>query len=583
MSRDGSILTKSPSSPQPTKQTNRLNNINNGAQLTQQVAPATGGQPKLHHHQAGVVQRFQVHPLLPIQRRDSNFAKVQTCFEASLSLLDPELTDQRDYTLNVFNERGHQSGTVRLRVTSPLSPVLMITSAFVTICGLFLCSLFFMFVFKKRQQFLTGSAGLSAAGSPAGSQRAANEKGRAGANGKLANGNGLAASLNAQQHQQQQTLGTVSGAGNGLANGASNPNGLAGQTTLDADQTKALHMLSMASSDTSCNDQKQLLANLDRNSSASGSTSGGGNHNHCNDYNVNLASTNSTDRSTANSTPTPMNHISVDDELHINGTYQAAESVTRGARLSPPPGSHALNPNRSGLIYANLDYTNHLIHHGLDNSAELTSLTMQQQRPTLRRQQTPIDCSPTGSNLTINDNHQANNLSPANSIGSSSNNTGTSNNGPISNNGNNTNGTRSSSVGATIAMMNSLAAAAAGQGISSPGSGVLNGAINQQLANSRQIRKPGPPKPPKPSIQQRSRFYQQQVATAAATSQTNNNSAGLVMIGSQPQQHGYPMSQPSGQQQQQQNHMTIDGDKQVTANELAVEYSRLAFPARAEL
>lgn len=510
---------------------------------------------KLHQQQQ---QRFQVQPLQPIQRRDSNFAKVHTCFESTLTLLDPELHDQRDYTLNVHNERGHQSGYVRLRVSSPLSPVLMISSALVTICGLFLCSFVFMFIFKKRQSFLTstggggGGANGTASGNSQRSLRASQAaKMLAAANGKQTNG-ALNGQLTANGHDTQH--GVVNGAGNGLANGAANP-----VAQLDTERAKALHMMSMASSDTSCNDQKQLLASSDRTSSASGSSSGRmdqggsggggggptGSDNQAADHYM-ASNSNSGDRSTANSTPSQMNHISVDDELQLgNGSYQAAESVTRGARLSPPGsslGHHSAGA--STLIYANIDYNQPMHGHQLHSPGLNMAHQQQHQhhRAPLRRQHTPIG-SPTGSHDSA--------TSPVNSINSQ------------------TGGNARSSVGATIAMMNSLAAAAAAsanQGTSSPGSGVLNGAINQQLANSRQlVRKPGPPKPPKPSIQQRSRFYQQQAAAAAAAAA----SGGLVMIGSHPQ----------GPDQEQQ----VVGPSNSAASDLAVEYSRIAFPARAEL
>lgn len=120
-------------------------------------------------------------------------------------------------------------------------------------------------------------------------------------------------------------------------------------------------------------------------------------------------------------------------------------------------------------------------------------------------------------------------------------------------------GSLRSSVGATIALMNSLAAQQQ-QHQPNAHSGALNGAINQQLANSRQlIRKPGPPKPPKPSIQQRNRFYQQQQA-----------GGGLVMIG-----HQLDVQEMAGQGHYQ---ASPEG-----TSELAAEYSRIAFPARAEL
>lgn len=501
-------------------------------------------------------QRYQAHPLNPLQKRDSKFSKEPTCFEAQLSILDPDNTDQRDYTLMVQNERGHQAAVVRLKVSSPLSPVLMITSAFVTICGLFLCSLVVIFLIKRRP-----GSGNGTSRRPPGSG-AANGNLNGGAHdilaseknglktgpveylvdgGPMANGN---QQQNQQLMQQQTRNGIVNGTGNGVLNNASNP-----QAEFHKNEAMKHHALlaSMGGSSDTSNDQKQLLLsassagsssnqsnsnNSDRHSQGSGQLSSANTattnpivshrHGHHSDspsaHILNSPSscqlnsngellTSSNSCSLENSPiPTSMNHISVDDDdVSLNGlrqpqgssssTYQAGESVMpHRDQLGQPqfhPQRHPANDS-GALIYANLDYAN--------NEASRHSSIEQQQ--------------------------------------------------DLQANYNSSKPTFRSNVGATIAMMNSLAKGQSN--LSSPSSNV--GAINQQLANSRQIRKPGPPKPPKPSIQQRSRFYQQQ------QQQANNN--GLVMIGSLNQPHD---------------------ELGPTANELAVEYSRIAFPARAEL
>lgn len=545
------------------------------------MAPPIGNAAKQIGAAQAVQQRFQVHPLQTLQRRESSFSKVPTCFEAQLSLLEPELNDARDYNLIVQNERGTTSATVRVRVTTPLSPALMISSAFVFICALFLLSLLFLFVFKRRQHFLScgsiraasqqaNNGGVQQAmrnGSTTNtngsySKRAAKEHLAEGANGKLvANGHPQ------MSPDGQQTRGVVQGVGNGLANNASNP--LANQAgdrqtnsaQLDDDgeqtplgKSQASGLMSMASSETSCNDQRQLLANC--NSSAASSTSGGtaGLVNSVNpgalhahhDFSATLgrchASTggsrrsagHSTDRSSADSTPrssTPMNHISVDDELQLNGSYQATESVTTSARLSPM--GLAKQPPGAGLIYANIDYAtgpNHRCHNEADGQQ-----------------------------------------------------------------------TRRSNVSATIAMMNDLAAAAATANPTAAyaaptsgalESGALSGAINQQLAcstrrnqqphsttSSAQVRRPGPPKPPKPSMQMRSRFYQQ-VQQANNVSQGGGQSSpslagDLVMIGNgTSQRRSSPISSTGS---------IAVGKQPASGDELVAEYSRFAFPARAEL
>lgn len=439
----------------------------------------------------------------------------------------------------------------------------MITSAFVTICGLFFLSLVVMFLVKKRQESSqnNNSNNLSRDGRNSNnSTNHINGKGNVEhfKNGAVQAGTQIETNVTTTNNGQlmSQTRGIVNGAGNGLANGASNPIG-GHQSSLSvssADESKISHaggtaLMSMASSDTS-GDQKQLLS--DRNSSASGSTTATsttttGNHHHNNnsnnnDFHANLSSANSinsTGHSTANSTPVPLNHISVE---HV----EDLANHNLGSQFQP-------SPQGSALIYANLDYTDH--QHQINNQVHLSidseqpqqqhfsSINSNRQTPVQRRQQTPVRNSPSNSSMTDSTIQQAQQQLFSNNPHQQP----------------SPQGVIRSSVGATIAMMNSLAAAAnQGPNITNNAtSGVLNGAINQQLANSRQIRKPGPPKPPKPSIQQRSRFYQQHAI----------NPGGLIMIGQHQQQ----------QQQQSEN------DNQTSANELAVEYSKIAFPARAEL
>ena len=543
-----------------------------------QVAPpsAANSQSK---HQASLAARFQAQPLQPLQKRDSFYSKVPTCYESTLTLFEPELNDQRDYQLMVVNDQGQAFGSVRLRVASPLSPVLMISSAFVTIFGLFVCSLMFMFVFKRRQQlFASGRAAIQRNGAANGQAAQANGSAQTATNGSQngslkgaaaaeeANGlqksrttNGFAnGNLNHHHHHHHlasQTKGVVNGTGNGLANGASNPTSgalnAAGSAELCGEEPMVLaagklgggHLLSMASSDTSCNDQKQLLPssanNLDRATGGEANLLGSRNE-AFSGLGHSQQQLSASDRSSANSSPTiPMNYISVDDELQLNGTYRAAESVTHGAQLSPMGANAPPTPSGNGaLIYANIDYGGHQFGLAQPQRSGYPS----HQRASLQRKQTPVGelDSPTGSLDTVQEqlNYQRIQATspPAHQQQQ-----------------------QRSSVGATIAMMNSLAAAAAAAANSaqqpSPGQGALSGAINQQLNARGQPRKPGPPKPPKPSIQQRSRFYQQQ--------------QGLVMIGDSPGAAELASEAERAKQQDQ--------------SELALEYSRIAFPARAEL
>lgn len=585
--------------------TRRLNSLahNNGQQLPPVVAPLPPSSGGLTPKSLQMHQRFLAHPLQPLHMRNSSTSSTTTCFEAKLTILEPELNDQRDYTLSVSNKVTTRSGIVRVRVSSPLSPMIMISSAFVTICGLFLFSLLVIFLLKRRHESTATTLHTNANGhSPS-----SGEKKGTGSVEHLVNGtskttnnatirsNGSSAgnaNVGLLQHAGQ-TRGIVNGSGNGLANGAANP---VSQGMLAEEAAAKLHhnLMSMASSDTS-GDQKQLLTHTSSSSERNSPMSGGStnNTNTCAEFHVNSSSSAGHSASSTHSSPSPLNHISVEHDFHHEdhkgSTYQPAESVTNDAELSP----HGLlgHRNSSALIYANLEYSEQ--HSPMAAaSADGTQQQQQQHSPSsyragpaaqqarIRQQVPPADLSishsPTGS-VSTNDSR----LHYSSSIRRSANNrdsfgaqtTATDN--TTHSNPHQSPQVHRSSVGATIAMMNSLAAAAAAASsnatpsVNSPSTGVLNGAIQQQLASSKQLRKPGPPKPPKPSIQQRSRFYQQQQQQQRLASDGSSNASGdlsnngLVMIGSQ-----NPRS---------------ENESRPTSDQLAAEYSRIAFPARAEL
>ncbi|CAG2123183.1 unnamed protein product, partial [Medioppia subpectinata] len=50
-----------------------------------------------------------------------------TCFRAILSITNTDITDQREYTLNVENARGITQSVIKLKVNSPVSAAIMIT------------------------------------------------------------------------------------------------------------------------------------------------------------------------------------------------------------------------------------------------------------------------------------------------------------------------------------------------------------------------------------------------------------------------------------------------------------------------
>lgn len=257
--------------------------------------------------------------------------------------------------------------------------------------------------------------------------------------------------------------------------------------------------------------------------------------------------------------------------LSSTSTYRAAESVTQGiSQLSPDLVRHAYD--NGALIYANIDFCNDSVladiveghkennnnnnhnHNNNNNNITQSSLTRISLNQDLTSRpnggyQAPIQQNNNNS-INFDIDRMINQQSPHSPCATM-----------------NRNATRSK-VGATIAMMNSLAAAANNQTQTQSQSqgqatGVLNGAIRQQYANNlnRQPvsglangfgRKQGPPKPPKPSMQQAARLYHQ--ATAAAA---NANPNGLVMLS--------------------------NGSSTPTTDDLAAEYSRLNFAERAEL
>lgn len=604
------------------------------------------------------MQRFLVHPLQALQRRESSFSKVPTCFEAQLTLLDPEISDQRDYTLTVQNERGFQSSTIKLVVSSPLSPILIITSALVTICGLFLVSLLLLFLIRARQSMERESNGLTSGngssgsssqqtilGQPTSKQRRNNDMKTSvehlvnGSNpGNLVNG-GANGNVNGGFNMQPgQTKGLVNGTGSGHANNASNlgslqqPDGSVSSSGSQGSEEMKIHMLtSMASSDSS-GDQRQLLTHLDhqRHSSISSphsSVSPSSEHSSSTMMNVQTVDMNMNGASSLNSGASSTiiarrnsqrlrQRISIEDDGDLNdfecdfmgqqqqhhmgsnkeninqddimtglnpafddgstsSTYRAAESVTQGITRGLRPDLVRQTYENGALIYANIDYSqdpsNVSIANMLDIKRQNGNSKKLQDSPDLMH--SPIDSNDRQVNVQLNpqiNEYGTERMNNNNNINTSQIN--------INNNSNNNNinatrntttinktqgpGTRSK-VGATIAMMNSLAAAANNQQQQQQ----PIGAIRQHLANHRQpivgtngygpsVKKQGPPKPPKPSIHQTGRLFQQ--ATSGALKNSNDN-GGLEILGAE-------------SQSAKNNH-----------DDIAAEYSRLNFAERAEL
>lgn len=485
--------------------------------------------------------------------------------------MEPELTDQRDYTLTVQNERGHQSATVRLRVSSPLSPMVIISSALVTIFSLFLLSLALMCFSRTFQRFRrpnnsddsNGSSGNSSPQTILSSSSRRNKELKTSVE-HLISGNVHPASngnSNGFTMQPGQTKGIVSGLGSGHANNSSNLSAIhqAQQQTNQLDDGTKLNLLtSINSSESSSGDQRRLLSHLDhQNSVSSRLSSASPNSNRSSstmlnvqgvDFNLQASALNSSESVGSSPSSTirkPQRSLDCEDQdgretgthIHMepnpsradldhsfdrpnsNSTYQAAESVTQGiAHLSPDLVRHAYD--NGALIYANVDYSHDV---GLANMIDDQHRTTPRNGLRQEMLETQSLSIGHGNNPLVSGQSSAGLVTGANGV--------------------------RSKVGATIAMMNSLAAANGQQ--TGQQTGALNGALRQQLSHSRQpimglVRKQGPPKPPKPPLQQTNRLYQSYAANADVS---------------------YAPNRPSTP----------------TPDELAAEYSRLNFPERAEL
>jgi hypothetical protein len=95
--------------------------------------------------------RYVVKPIVPLHTK-RGLEVASHCFEATLLIKDTDLSDQRDYTLVIENERGVQEGIVKLRVVTPLSATLLIATFLSIIIVVFVIGVVtLMFVRRKRK------------------------------------------------------------------------------------------------------------------------------------------------------------------------------------------------------------------------------------------------------------------------------------------------------------------------------------------------------------------------------------------------------------------------------------------------
>lgn len=95
--------------------------------------------------------RYVVKPIVPLHTK-RGLEVASNCFEATLLIKDTDLSDQRDYTLVIENERGIQEGVVKLRVVTPLSATLLIATFLSVIIVVFIIGVVtLMFIRRKRK------------------------------------------------------------------------------------------------------------------------------------------------------------------------------------------------------------------------------------------------------------------------------------------------------------------------------------------------------------------------------------------------------------------------------------------------
>jgi len=93
--------------------------------------------------------RYNVRNLIPLDK--TTFSSKPTCFQATLSIVNTDPSDQREYTLFVENERGITEGIIRLKVVAPLSAGVMIAIGFIVFIMLFTLTILTIILIKKRR------------------------------------------------------------------------------------------------------------------------------------------------------------------------------------------------------------------------------------------------------------------------------------------------------------------------------------------------------------------------------------------------------------------------------------------------
>lgn len=89
--------------------------------------------------------------MLPLGSKRS-IESPSNCFDSTLLIKDTDLSDEREYTLIIENEKGRESGIVQLRVTTPLSATLLIAIALSVIIFITLITIIALMLIRRKRK-----------------------------------------------------------------------------------------------------------------------------------------------------------------------------------------------------------------------------------------------------------------------------------------------------------------------------------------------------------------------------------------------------------------------------------------------
>lgn len=95
--------------------------------------------------------RYVVKPMLPLGSKRS-IDSSSNCFDSTLLIKDTDLSDEREYTLFIENDKGRESGIVKLRVVTPLSATLLIAIALSVIIFVTLITIIALMLIRRKRK-----------------------------------------------------------------------------------------------------------------------------------------------------------------------------------------------------------------------------------------------------------------------------------------------------------------------------------------------------------------------------------------------------------------------------------------------